>query len=197
MYVFVRSMFPGLQSNVSNARLQPYQALFPPCCTSSHLKEYSKDMSHQENPFALSRRTTIIFLSVFPAVALLALLMGIWHCIRKRNIAKRKEVEDVEIDATLRQRAFLASDDQLPERSRSTSHQVPKARIPNLPNLKIDMKMDEVGMVQIQSAPAIGRARVDAGRNDGLPRSAHPLNFAPMQRVGGWHTRQARDAGLL
>jgi hypothetical protein len=82
----------------------------------------------ESNPFVLSHRTTVILLAVLPAVAVFALLMGIWHCIRKRNIAKRVEKEKKDIEHTLQQPAFLAVDAELPERSRSASH-VPKPRL--------------------------------------------------------------------
>jgi hypothetical protein len=87
------------------------------------------------HPLTPTHRTTVILVSILPAVGLLALLMGIWHCIRKRNIATRIERERQDEESTLHQRAFLADDERLPERAKSTAHQVPKLRLPNLPNL--------------------------------------------------------------
>ena len=111
-------------------------------------------MSPKNDPLSLSSRTTIILLSILPAVVLFALLMGIWHCIRKRNIARRKKAEDIERDKTLRQRAFLAIDSELPERSRGTRHQVPKTRVFNLPELKVDTNVPSE--MQVQPAPTVG-----------------------------------------
>ena len=111
------------------------------------------------NPFTLTHRTTIILVSILPAVALFALLMGIWHCIRKRNVAKRVERDRQDEESALHQVAFLAVDEQLPERSRSTAHQVPKLRIPNLPNLpKLRTDTHATSDCMVQSAPAVGDA---------------------------------------
>lgn len=145
------------------------------------------------NPFHLSYHTTIILVSVLPAVALFALAMGIWHCIRKRNINLRIERERKDEESTLYQKAFLAIDEQLPERTKSTAHQVPKLRIPNLPNLpplKIDTHVRED--CGLQSAPAAVSV-AQQYRFGGHPMSAHTLGIAPVRHHGGIELRQIRD----
>ncbi|KAF2623260.1 hypothetical protein BU25DRAFT_180545 [Macroventuria anomochaeta] len=124
-------------------------------------------MSPEHNLPKLSHHTTIILLSILPAVGLFGLLMGIWHCVRKRNSAKRYEQERQDEASTLHQHAFLANDNYLPERSQSTGHQVRKMRVPNLPNLKIDTSMP--AGAQVRSAPAVGRVENHRRQVDGVP----------------------------
>lgn len=66
----------------------------------------------------LSHRTTLILLIILPAVALFALLMGLWHCVRKRRALKCAQVLDEENNRTLRQPAIIATDEDMPERGR-------------------------------------------------------------------------------
>lgn len=147
----------------------------------------------KSNSFSFTRRTTIILVSVLPAVVLFALLVGIWHCVRKYNIARRLEAESKDIENTLHRPARLAIDQQLPERSRSTAHQVSKPRIPNLPNLpdlKIETHVSDGN--QIRSAPVVGREphqyHVEGGRS-----GAHTPGIAPVRQYIGQEAKQVYD----
>ncbi|KAF1354294.1 hypothetical protein EJ07DRAFT_158687 [Lizonia empirigonia] len=147
----------------------------------------------KSNPFSFTRRTTIILVSVLPAVVLFALLMGIWHCVRKYNIARRIEAESKDIENTLHRPARLAIDQQLPERSRSTAHQVPKPRIPNLPNLpnlKIETHVSDGN--QIRPAPVVGGEPHQHHFEDRLLGARTP-GIAPVRQYGGRDAKQVYD----
>lgn len=124
-------------------------------------------MSPGNNPPNLSRRTIILLLTILIGVGLFALLMGIWHCIRKRNVQKRIEQERQDIEAPLQraQLAAIAPESQLPER-RSAK---PK------PKLKLTLNTNVPAVMHMRSAPVL-----EVGH--GIHRHqliAHPLSAHP------------------